>query len=179
MKLDEPSKGDRGWEIFLLDYKVNDLSPLSTIFTDEVMKSYEKIFRFMWRLKKITHQLSLSWGITMANRKAFELLPGDLRGKFHRFNLAHHEMAHFVHNVHNYILVEVLESSWSVFLTRLRTVGDLDNLIIFQKKFVHDILDKALLSDQYRDLCKQLQKLLNYVFMFTLIKEKYVYQSAI
>ena len=53
VKLLEPQQGDRGWEIFQLDYKVNDLAPLSTIFTDEVMTNYLKIFSFMWKLKKI------------------------------------------------------------------------------------------------------------------------------
>jgi len=56
-------------------------------------------------------------------------------------------MSHFVANVHNYILVEVLESAWTVFLTKLRTVGDLDELIMLEKRFVKEILDKALLSD--------------------------------
>lgn len=92
----------------------------------------------------------------MAYRSPFMRLPPSLQGKFHRFNLAHHEMAHFVHNVHNYILVEVLESAWTVFLNKLRTVADLDELIILQKKFVLDILDKALLSDQQRELYKLL-----------------------
>jgi len=84
----------------------------------------------------------------MANRAAFSRLPGDLQSKFHRFNLAHHEMAHFVQNVHNYILVEVLESAWTVYLQKLKAAADLDELIILQRKFVRDILDKALLSDQ-------------------------------
>ena len=57
-------------------------------------------------------------------------------------------MSHFVTNVHNYILVEVLESAWTVFLNGRDQVEDLDSLIILQKKFVQDILDKALLSDQ-------------------------------
>lgn len=35
------------------------------------------------------------------------------------------------------------------------------------------------MSDQQRELYKLLQKLLNYVFMFTLIKEKYVYSTAL
>ena len=56
-------------------------------------------------------------------------------------------MAHFVNNIHNYILVEVLESAWKVFLDGLHQVSDLDSLIILQKKFVSDIIDKALLSD--------------------------------
>ena len=49
--------------------------------------------------------------------------------------------------------------------------------IILQKKFVLDILDKALLSDQQKELYKLLQKLLNHVFTFTLTKEKYVYPA--
>ena len=57
-------------------------------------------------------------------------------------------MAHFVSNVHNYILVEVLESAWTVFQKELHQVGDLDTLIVMQKKFVLDIVDKALLSEQ-------------------------------
>ena len=84
-------------------------------------------------------------------------------------------MSHFVTNVHNYILVEVLESAWTVFLNGLNQVEDLDSLIILQKKFVHEILDKALLSDQQKELYKLLQRLLNHVFTFTLTKEKYVY----
>ena len=88
-------------------------------------------------------------------------------------------MAHFVSNIHNYILVEVLQSAWTVFLDGLHQVADLDSLIILQKKFVSDIIDKALLSDQQKELYKLLQKLLNCVFTFTLTKEKYVYTSAL
>lgn len=55
-------------------------------------------------------------------------------------------MAHFVNNVHNYILVGVLDSAWSVFLEGLKEVRDLDALILLQKKLVSDILEKAFLS---------------------------------
>ena len=175
VKLLPAQMNDRGWETFLLDYKVSDLTPLATIFTEDVMGYYSSIFCFMLKLKKIQHQLSLSWSLTMSNQKAFRRLGRNIQGKFHRFNLAHHEMSHFVSNIHNYILVEVLESAWTVFLNGLREVADLDSLIILQKTFVKDIMDKALLSEQQRDLYKLLQKLLNLVFQFTLTKEKYVY----
>ena len=124
------SEKDRGWETFLLDYKVSDLTPLAPIFTEEIMNNYSKIFSFMLKLKKIQHSLSISWGITMQNQKKFRTLSAGLQAKFHRFNLAHHEMAHFVSNIHNYILVEVLESAWTVFLDGLHQVADLDSLII-------------------------------------------------
>jgi gamma-tubulin complex component 3 len=37
IKLLEASPGDRGWEIFQLDYQMGDLSALTTIFSDDVM----------------------------------------------------------------------------------------------------------------------------------------------
>ena len=40
IKLLEASPGDRGWEIFQLDYRVNDLPVLMTIFSDDVMLAF-------------------------------------------------------------------------------------------------------------------------------------------
>ena len=67
IKLMEHSPGEKGWDIFTLDYRVNDLPPLSTVFSEDVMRCYLKIFNFMWRLKKVEHSLSQSWSVTMAN----------------------------------------------------------------------------------------------------------------
>ena len=38
-------------------------------------------------------------------------------------------MAHFVGNIHNYIMVEVLESAWKIFYDELKQVKSLDELI--------------------------------------------------
>ena len=38
-------------------------------------------------------------------------------------------MAHFVNNIHNYIMVEVLESSWSIYEKNMKQVKNLDELI--------------------------------------------------
>ena len=50
----------------------------------------------------------------MAHAKDFMLLKG-MKGNLHKFSLYRHEMFHFVTNIHNYIMVEVLESGWKVF----------------------------------------------------------------
>lgn len=83
----------------------------------------------------------------MSNQHQFRKIKGKLQNEFHKFNLAHHEMAHFVQNVHNYILVEVLESAWTEFQQKMDKAKDLDQLIEIEKQFVEDILDRALLSD--------------------------------
>jgi hypothetical protein len=53
-------------------------------------------------------------------------------------------------------MVEVLESSWKVFLDDIKVVKDLDELIEVQQKFVNSILDKALLNDKNNDLSRSL-----------------------
>ena len=88
-------------------------------------------------------------------------------------------MAHFVNNIHNYIMVEVLESSWKIYEDDLNTVKNLDDLISVQIKYSKSILHKALLSEQEKDLNRLLKKLLNNVYTFALIKERYFFKSAL
>jgi gamma-tubulin complex component 3 len=131
IKLLEASPGDRGWEIFQLDYRLNDLPMLQTIFADEVMIVFQKINNFLWKLKRVDHGLSTSWGLGVAHSNEFFKIPG-MKNRFHRFYLAHQEMAHFVNNIHNYIMVEVLESAWKIFHDELKQVQNLDELIEVQ-----------------------------------------------
>lgn len=102
-----------------------------------------------------------------------------MKNRFHRFYLAHQEMAHFVTNIHNYIMVEVLESCWKIYQDDLQTVTNLDDLINVQKKYSRSILHKALLSDEQKDLNRLLKKLLNNSYTFALIKERYFFKSAL
>jgi gamma-tubulin complex component 3 len=95
IKLLESSPGEKGWEIFMLDYRVNDSSVLRTIFSEEIMNDYIKFFNFLWRLKKVEHSLSMSFRLNMAHNAKFSKIRG-MKDKFHKFNLFHHEMVHFI-----------------------------------------------------------------------------------
>ena len=61
----EPGDGDRGWDVFSLEYQA--ASPLSTVFTEAVMLRYLRIFNFLWRLKRVEHALSASWKVMKPN----------------------------------------------------------------------------------------------------------------
>jgi len=139
---------------------------------------FQKINNFLWKLKRVEHQLSQSWGLGIAHFNQFAKIKG-MKNRFHRFYLAHQEMAHFVTNIHNYIMVEVLESCWKIYQDDLQTVKDLDDLIEVQKKYSRSILHKALLSDEQKDLNRLLKKLLNNSYTFALIKERYFFKSAL
>jgi len=70
-------------------------------------------------LKRVEHALSSSWRLNMAHSEQFSKIRG-MKDKFHKFNLAHHEMVHFVSNILNYIMVEVLQSSWKIFQDEIK-----------------------------------------------------------
>ncbi|CAJ1338902.1 unnamed protein product, partial [Effrenium voratum] len=64
VKLLSPSAGERGWDIFLLDYSIN--SPLHVVFTPAAMQKYDRAFAFLWKLRRVSHALAASWNQQMA-----------------------------------------------------------------------------------------------------------------
>ena len=82
-------------------------------------------------------------------------------------------------NIHNYIMVEVLESAWKIYHDELMQVKSLDELIVVQERYSQSILNKALQSEGQRDLNRLLKRLLNNVYTFALIKERYFFKSAL
>lgn len=78
-------------------------------------------------------------------------------------------MVHFVSNINNYILVEVLESAWKIYIDNIRQAKDLDELIYYQEKFVKSILDKSLLSEKNIKLYDVLYKLIKRIASFVYI----------
>ena len=76
-------------------------------------------------------------------------------------------------------MVEVVESSWKTFQDQIEKVTNLDELMDIQVKHSKSILDKALLSEEQRELNRLLKRLLNNVYTFALIKERYFFKSAL
>lgn len=56
VKLLEQNPGDQGWDVFSLDYAVEE--PINTILTPVIITGYLKIFNFLWKLKRVEHTLS-------------------------------------------------------------------------------------------------------------------------
>lgn len=59
VKILEPSKDDTGWEVFCIDYQIDE--PLNTIFNGRVMLYYYRIFNFLWRVKRVEYTLTQCW----------------------------------------------------------------------------------------------------------------------
>jgi hypothetical protein len=72
----------------------------------------------------------------------------------------------FVSNLVNYIMVEVIEANWKIFLDEIRKAKDLDDILRIHQKMVDTILEKVLLTSRNEALYKQLTELFELILRF-------------
>lgn len=168
VRLLDPSAGDQGWEIFSLDYKVD--APINTIFSPNTMRNYLRLFNFLWRIKRVEYSLSSIWVQHIKGAFMFEEGNG-LRTQIHRCNLLRHEMIHFISNLQEYIMVEVIEGSWKILMEQLGEAKNLNEIIKHHENFLQTVMDKALLTSKSEHLYKRLIKLFDLTFRFKYTNE--------
>lgn len=139
VRLQTPSPGERGWDIFSLDFKTN--SPLNVIFTEECVNKYLRVFNFLWRLKRLEHTLNATWNRHMSMaRRLNDVVVQALR----RSHMLRAEMQHFVQNLHNYMMFEVLECAWKDLVDDIAESKSLEDLILAHESYLNQIVDKGL-----------------------------------
>mmetsp|Transcript_8706 Transcript_8706/g.17003 ORF Transcript_8706/g.17003 Transcript_8706/m.17003 type:complete len:751 (+) Transcript_8706:47-2299(+) len=160
--------GDIGWDIFSLEYRVE--KPLNTIFTTDVMEQYQALFRFLWKIKRVEFTLK-----TKAFRQMRPVLImmeyPDIRPHLIQCQALHHEIRHFVSNFLNYLLIEVVESSWIRFQQAIVTVKDLEELINCHSNYLQDLHNRSFLGPQTDSIYRQVLKLLELAQRFAYTQE--------
>ncbi|CAG9335595.1 unnamed protein product [Blepharisma stoltei] len=161
VKFLEVSPGDIGWDVFTLDYKVDP--PLNTIFTPQAMEKYLRIFKFLWRLKRVQFSLNSY----QAGREIIMLQKmKEIAPIIHSCLLRKTEILHFVNNLMNYLMVEVVEGSWAEFMKSLDSVQDLDQIIEVHNAFLDKLIMKSFLGSETDAILKQLLRLLEPALRF-------------
>ncbi|CAN1144370.1 Gamma-tubulin complex component 3 [Linum perenne] len=165
------STGDRGWDVFSLEYDAS--VPLNTVFTESVMSEYRRIFNFLWKLRRVEHALIGAWKTMKPNcitSHSFVKLQGGVKSQLlvtlRRCQVLWNEMNHFVSNLQYYIMFEVLEVSWSKFSDEMEAAKDLDDLLAAHEKYLHSIVEKSLLGERSRPLCKSLFVLFDLILRY-------------
>ncbi|CAG8720812.1 18621_t:CDS:10, partial [Dentiscutata erythropus] len=143
VRLLEVSLGEAGWDVFSLDYHVD--SPINTIFTPHAMQQYLKLFNFLWRLKRVEHDLSSAWRRNMSNARNMYQIE-ELKRDINTSRLVCNEMIHFTSQLQYYILFEVIECSWDELVKDYTKSGDLDSLIEAHNKYLTNITTKVFLD---------------------------------
>ncbi|CCI48015.1 unnamed protein product [Albugo candida] len=164
VQLLQASAGETGWDIFSLHYKLT--SPINSVIDDAAMLDYQRIFHFLWRLKRVEYLLSASWskdmnlGHLIQNR-----LPG-LLSIIHACQLLRSEMIHFTRNLLSYMMFEVLETSWHKLVKDLLAAKDLDKFIESHKEYIETIKEHAFMSEDSSEILTQLKSIFTLIIRF-------------
>lgn len=150
VKLLSPSAGERGWDVFLLDYSID--APLHVVFTPAAMQKYERTFAFLWKLRRVSHALAASWSQHMTLQRHLSFLgkaaaaPATAFSVLHRFSCLRHQLQHFVQNIQSYVMFEVLDTSWAKLQAGWRSCTDLDEVISQHDRYLVSIEEGAFLA---------------------------------
>jgi gamma-tubulin complex component 3 len=99
VKLVHAIDGDKGWDIFTLQYTVH--GPLATILEPNMGK-YQELFKPLWKAKHVEFVLNNIWKEQMLNSKTLRSLKKTLDPVTYRLHLYTSEMIHFVNQVRNF-----------------------------------------------------------------------------
>ena len=165
IKLLDVSTGDTGWDIFVLEYNVE--VPLTVIFNKVLLKEYQKLFFFFWKIKRIEYsQDHQVWRKFMTFSRAFGNKYNNMRNVIQRAILFNQQVIHFINNLHNYLALEVLETQYKSIIEKLPNIKKLDELIDLHKNFVENIISQCLLNQENSTLYKQIIQIFDLIVRF-------------
>ncbi|KAL7692532.1 putative gamma-tubulin complex component protein [Plasmopara halstedii] len=175
VELLQGSSADTGWDIFCLHYNLQ--APVNSVIPATSMLQYQQIFEFLWRLKRVEHSLSASWSKDMnLGHEVQGCVPG-IRPVLHKSQLIRSEMIHFITNLLNYMMFEVLETAWHKLVKDLNAAKDLDELIESHAAYIASIKKNGFMMKESRDILKQLKLIFATIIRFSKVQEN-LYTTA-
>ena len=136
VKLVHAIDGDKGWDIFTLQYTVH--GPLATIL-ELNMGKYQELFKPLWKAKHTEFVLDNIWKEQMLNAKLLGNYCQELAPVTNRLHAYTSEMVHFIHQMQYYILFEVIECSWVAFIKRVQSAKALDDILEAHEQFLNAV----------------------------------------
>ena len=86
------------------------------------MRRYLQIFAFLWRLKRVDHDLNTTWNNHMTEQHKLRNFCKDFPDVQHVLHVSHllrSEMLYFTSILHSYLMFEVLETAWEELVREL------------------------------------------------------------
>ena len=161
------SQGDIGWDIFCLEYNIE--LPLSVIFKSKLLRDYQKIFLFFWKIKRIEFsQINCVWNkIKNLNYNSNKIKDNTFLKKLIKTSIKfNQEIVHFITNLHNYFSLEVLETQYKKLKLDLSKINNLDELINIHKKFVENIKKQCLLDEDNKLILLKISEIFDIIVKF-------------
>ena len=151
------------WDHVTLEYRIP--SPVDAIVHSGSMTTYTRIFNFLFRLRRVEWMLNDSWRKSTALNHAIlrETKAGGADAPLvataaehasfllRRISTTRQTMLHFISNLQNYLMFEVLERGWEALVGSLGRARTLDDVIRAHDVYLDEIVEKALLGPEGGD----------------------------
>lgn len=178
-RLTEMERGDTGWDVFTLEYKVDP--PVDVIITPWANRQYLKIFNLLWRVKRVEFALGSTWRRCMTGaRGVLAAVDAKMTRDWKTARCCIAEMIHFVNQLQYYILFEVIEASWDQLDSAIHEQGcTLDDLIEAHNKYLKAITHKGLLGSTRHSSASGHREDVFTVQLHELLKTMLAYKDAV
>ena len=195
VRLLERQPGEKGWDIFCLDYFVEDASPLKAIFSPGgTQRSYSneidririynvlifnlaifvffylRLFGFLWRAKRMEYVVSKKWTELGYQTKMSRLELPEAYTLLHSCHLVLAEMMHYTTEIQYYVSFEVLECGWAEFKEHLTQVLDFDELVATHREFLEKLIRACLLSKENKAIFAKMRSTFDRIQQFSEIQ---------
>jgi gamma-tubulin complex component 2 len=155
IKSDDDIDGDledtstlKGIECFTFGYNVH--WPLSIVLNQMTISKYQLIFRQLFFCKHVENYLCRVW-IANKNAKKFDHSTSELyRAAF----TLRQRMMNAIQNLEYYMMIEVIEPVWHVFMQQMAKAKNIDDVLGFHEDFLDHCLKNCMLT--YPELLKRI-----------------------
>ena len=144
------------WDAFTLTYVID--TPLKAVLHDSAMSKYVRVFRALFRLRRVERALEDAWGGLRQANQALRALSNvygegevaegrEKAAAFLRYaSAARGRIAHFTLNLLNHLMFEVLEGEWKELTARLGTARTLDEVVSAHDVYIDAVASQCLLG---------------------------------
>jgi gamma-tubulin complex component 3 len=154
---DQPPDERTVYDIFLMDYQVPD--PMIAIVPEPSLHMYQRIFKLLFRLKRIEYLLNSTWrqsaslqhslqlsaqhtGIDVSQSQGYKQASFLLRN----ISILRQSMMHLVVNLKSFLHFEVIEGGWFRLVAAIDDATTLDEIIEAHNNYINDIARKAMVQ---------------------------------
>ena len=148
----------KGIECFTFGYNVH--WPLSIVLNQMTISKYQLIFRQLFYCKHVENYLCRVW-IANKNAKKFDHSTSELyRAAF----TLRQRMMNAIQNLEYYMMIEVIEPVWHVFMQQIGKAKNIDDVLIFHEDFLDHCLKNCMLT--YPELLHRIVSVCNTCISF-------------
>lgn len=130
-----------GIECFAFQYTVQ--WPVSIVLNQTALSQYQMLFRLLFYLKHVERQLLKVWIENGCIRRCSTNVANRWRTTF----ALRQRMLMAIQHIEIYMMVEIIEPKWHTFIEKMKTVENIDDVMVIHQDFLHGCLQNCMLNN--------------------------------